>query len=226
MIYVISDIHGEYEAYKRLLKKINFSDSDELFVLGDCVDRGPEPIKLLQDMMSRGNVFPILGNHDYMALMVLKQLMKEITDESCEAVLNGSLMQELLMWQQDGGNVTLEQFQRLDVEERYDILDYLEEFSLYEEITVKDKCFVMVHAGLDNFNLSRPLDDYGLHELIFSRTDYEKVYFENKYLVTGHTPTSDDKVLMKNNHIAIDCGRVFGGRLAVVCLNTLEVFYE
>lgn len=176
MLYVMSDIHGEYKSYKDLLKLIKFSDADNLFVLGDCVDRGSEPIKLLQDMMSRPNVFPILGNHDYMALIVLKQLMNEITDESCERVLNEDLMQELLLWQQDGGSVTLEQFQKLSIDERYDIIEYFEEFSLYEEVSVGKKEFVLVHGGLDNFDAKKKLEDYQLHEMIFSRTDYDKVY--------------------------------------------------
>ena len=37
--YVISDIHGNYEAYMRLLEKIRFSESDTLYVLGDILDR-------------------------------------------------------------------------------------------------------------------------------------------------------------------------------------------
>lgn len=49
MRYIISDIHGCYDQYRALLKKIHFSDTDELYVLGDVVDRGPEPIKVLQD---------------------------------------------------------------------------------------------------------------------------------------------------------------------------------
>ncbi len=53
MRYVISDIHGCYEQYRLLLEKIRFSDNDRLYVLGDAVDRGPEPIKVLQDMMRR-----------------------------------------------------------------------------------------------------------------------------------------------------------------------------
>lgn len=231
MIYVTSDIHGEYDAYKNILNKIHFSDNDELYVLGDCVDRGDKPIELLQDMMLRPNVFPIIGNHEYMALKVLKQLMEEITEESCEKILSSNLMQELLLWQQDGGDVTLKQFQNLGLEERYDIIDYLEEFSLYEEIEVDERQFVLVHAGLDNFDENRSLDAYKPYEVIFSAPDYNKVYYKNKYLVTGHRPTlsfdgNTGQVVMMNNHIAIDCGCVFGGHLAVLCLDTMDVFYE
>lgn len=230
MIYVISDIHGEYEAYKKLLKTINFSEQDELFVLGDCIDRGSEPIKVLQDMMLRANVYPIIGNHEYMALKVLKQLMREITEENCESISNSNLMQELLLWQQDGGNVTLEQFQKLSDEERYDILEYLEEFSPYEEIEINNIQYVLVHAGLDNFSDEKDLSSYELYELIFNSPDYNKMYYKDKYLVTGHLPTisiegNDGEVIIKNNHIAIDCGKVFGGKLAAVCLDTMDMFY-
>ena len=46
MRYIISDIHGCYNEYMELLQKINFSDTDELYVLGDAIDRGPEPIRV------------------------------------------------------------------------------------------------------------------------------------------------------------------------------------
>ena len=45
MRYLISDIHGCYDQYRQLLQKINFSSQDELYVLGDAVDRGSDPIK-------------------------------------------------------------------------------------------------------------------------------------------------------------------------------------
>lgn len=64
MRYLISDIHGCYDQYRQLLQKINFSSQDELYVLGDAVDRGSDPIKVLQDLMRRPNIIYILGNHD------------------------------------------------------------------------------------------------------------------------------------------------------------------
>lgn len=65
MKYIVSDIHGCFDQYQKLLEKINFSSEDKLYVLGDAVDRGPEPIRLLQDMMKRPNIIFILGNHDF-----------------------------------------------------------------------------------------------------------------------------------------------------------------
>ena len=46
--YVIGDIHGEFEQLKILLETMKFNDNDELYVMGDVVDRGPDPIKALK----------------------------------------------------------------------------------------------------------------------------------------------------------------------------------
>ena len=70
MTYAISDIHGCYDKYIAMLKKIDFKDSDLLYVVGDVVDRGEQPIRVLKDMCLRPNVFPIMGNHDYIALTI------------------------------------------------------------------------------------------------------------------------------------------------------------
>ena len=93
--YVISDIHGCYEKYRQRLDKIHFSNDDTLFVLGDVVDRGPQPVKVLQDMMCRPNVVPLIGNHELMALTCLKFLTTEVTEETV-AHLESDTLQILL----------------------------------------------------------------------------------------------------------------------------------
>ena len=82
MRYIISDIHGCYEQYQKLLEKINFTKEDVLYVLGDVVDRGPEPIRVLRDMMNRPNVIFILGNHDFIMYSIMKKMSVEITEEN------------------------------------------------------------------------------------------------------------------------------------------------
>ena len=44
-IYVLSDLHGHYNIFIKMLEKINFSDDDVLYILGDCCDRGPDSLK-------------------------------------------------------------------------------------------------------------------------------------------------------------------------------------
>ena len=53
MIYAISDIHGCFAQYQAMLREISFSSRDTLYVLGDVIDRGPDGIRILQDMMLR-----------------------------------------------------------------------------------------------------------------------------------------------------------------------------
>lgn len=233
MIYVVSDIHGCYAEYKELLEKINFSDEDELFVVGDVVDRGPEPMKVLQDMMLRTNVYPILGNHDYMALKVLKKLNVEIRDDNVETHLSQRDILDYFYWQKDGGEPTVRKFKELGKEEREDILEYMEDFSLYEEIELNGKQYVLVHADIHNFSENMDLDAYRISDFIFYRANYNVRYFSdpNTYLITGHTPTillNDNKkaaVFEKNGHIAIDCGCVYGFRLAAFCLDNGKITY-
>lgn len=71
MIYVCSDIHGHYGLYLALLERLSLKPSDTLYILGDVIDRGPDGIKILQDMMKRPNVVPILGNHEFTAAVCL-----------------------------------------------------------------------------------------------------------------------------------------------------------
>ena len=55
---MISDIHGCFDKYQTMLREIDFSSHDTLYVLGDVIDRGPDGIRILQDMNLRPNVFP------------------------------------------------------------------------------------------------------------------------------------------------------------------------
>lgn len=228
MNYVISDIHGHYDKYKEMLGKIGFNDYDTLYILGDVLDRGPEGIKVLQDMMMRPNVIPVLGNHEYMAMLSLSWMMKEVTEDTLEE-FDVDKMQSLSEWMLVGGKETMAEFQKLCAEDREDILEYLTEFSLYEVVHAGGETFILVHAGLNNFQPDRDMYEYDLSELIFQKPDYDKEYFQDKYLVTGHTPTrvinGVDKIFVKNRHIAIDCGCEFGGKLGCICLDSMEQFY-
>ena len=66
--YVVSDIHGEYDMFLELLDKIGLKETDTLYVLGDILDRGPHPLRLLRKLMEMPNVVCLVGNHELMAL--------------------------------------------------------------------------------------------------------------------------------------------------------------
>lgn len=230
MKYVMADIHGNYDKYIEMLKRIDLKDADLLYILGDVLDRGSDGMKVLKDMMLRPNVIPLLGNHEYMASVSLPWLLREVTEEAVDNIEAESI-QGLVEWMAVGGETTIAEFQKLPPEEQQDILDYLMEFELYDIVEAGGRRFLLVHAGLDHFFPERSLDDYDLSEMIFHKPDYDKVYFKNTYLVTGHTPTrliradQKDEIYEANNHIAIDCGAGYGGKLGCICLDTMEKYY-
>jgi len=98
MRYIVADIHGCCDQYRMLLEKIQFSEKDKLYVLGDAVDRGPEPIKVLQDMMRRSNVIFILGNHDFIMYTLMKKLSVEITEENYDSHLTKDILLDYTLW--------------------------------------------------------------------------------------------------------------------------------
>lgn len=231
MIYAMSDLHGEYDKYRAMLKQIHFSDEDVLYILGDVVDRGEKPVEILWDMSLRSNVYPLMGNHDRMALDVLRTLTVEITEESIEQNLTLDTMQALFLWERNGAQSTIDGFRRLPMDDRMFLLNYMEDFAPYEVVTAGGRTFVLVHAGLGDFRPDKGLDEYDIFDLAFIRFNYEKEYFGGStYIVTGHTPTititGKPEIYHSHNNICIDCGAVFpGGRLACLCLDTMEEFY-
>ena len=189
MQYAVSDIHGCYDKYIQLLHRLGLKDSDTLYVLGDMIDRGPDGLKILRDISMRPNVVPFLGNHEYAALTCLPWLMEELTEENTEPDVLLWRLQSTQGWISDGGETTIAEFRRLSTEARQDVLDILEDLTVYEEVKAGGREFVLVHAGLGGFSPDKPLDDYQLDELILSRPEPGETYFPHKYLVCGHTPT-------------------------------------
>ena len=231
MIYVMSDLHGQYEKYLKMLETISFSDDDTLYILGDIVDRGDHPVKILQDMCLRPNVYPIMGNHEQMAFTMLRRLCVEITENNYENHLKAEDFHLLSEWFINGGQTTLEEFRRLSPEQREDLFDYFDEFLCYDEFSLNGNEFVLVHGGLDDFSPEKPLEDYEPSSLLWTKTDYTKRYYQDKYLVTGHVPTEtidpayDGKIYTKNGHIAIDCGAGHGNALGCIRLDDFKTFY-
>lgn len=231
-VYVISDIHGNYDLFMELLKKIKFSEKDTLYVLGDVVDRGPHPIKVLHKLMEMPNAFCLVGNHELMAIRCLEFLMQEITEDSIEH-MNEGMIQGISEWQMNGSSTTMQEFRTLNREEQEDVLDFMKDFSVCEELQVAGKKYFLVHAGLGNYSPEKDIDDYTLKEMLWDRADYDTQYFPDTYVVKGHTPTqhiagnpNPGYIYRKNNHIAIDCGACLpGGRLAAICLDSGEEFY-
>ena len=233
MIYVTSDIHGNLIKYQQLLAKINVTDNDALIILGDVLDRGESSMEILLDIMNRDNFFMIMGNHEQIALACIKLLSQEITKKSIESFKDDEI-EMITEWLYNlGGKTTLDNFNKLSVENRNAVIDYLEDLPMYEELEINNQKFCLVHGGLENFSKNKKLHEYSDEDLIWSRLDYGMKYFDDKVTITGHTPTRNidendrpDYIYKGNNNIAIDCGCGFeGGQLGCICLDTMKEFY-
>lgn len=225
MIYAVSDLHGCYDKYKKMLEKIQLCDTDTLYVLGDVVDRGDGGIQILRDMATRRNIIPIKGNHDYNAYRWLKMISQQ-----SQLGMSTKQTEAYLMWRSDGGEPTLRAFSELSPDEQKYILAYLNTFSLYEEAEAGGNRFFLSHTVPEKVRMQH-FETLMWQELIIGEPEYEKQYFPDKYIVTGHTPTGfidkacSGRIYQKNNHIAIDCGAVFGNSLGCICLDTFEEYY-
>ena len=66
-IIAVSDIHANLPYFKGLLKKLNFSDNDELVIVGDFLEKGSHSLETLRYIMAlaeKGNCHALCGNCD------------------------------------------------------------------------------------------------------------------------------------------------------------------
>lgn len=73
-----------------------------------------------------------------MALECLEFLMKKITDMSIEE-LDEEMLDNLVTWQYNGSKSTIDEFSELGSDERQDVIDFIKEFLIYEEVAVSDR---------------------------------------------------------------------------------------
>ncbi|WP_172370984.1 metallophosphoesterase family protein [Sporosarcina jiandibaonis] len=226
-ILAISDIHGEIELFERLLSDVNYDSShDQLILLGDYVDRGPNSKKVLDkviELESEG-AFVLKGNHEDMMIKALT------TDEE----------RPWKNWvNRNGGRTTLESYgftpsEFLVPDEKEFIkpklrcvtlarhLDFIQNLEHYIELEE----YIFVHAGVRP-NLA--LEETDPYTLMWIREEFYSTYSGQKTIVFGHTPTKHlhgkHSIFFGNNRIiGIDGGAVFGGQLNCLELPNLDVY--
>ena len=227
MRYVISDIHGEYELFCRLLEKIRFSDSDELFVCGDIIEKGKDSVKLARLIFSMPNVHVIMGNHEDAFIKYYNFRMREsdgdfekVLDELKEYISNSGGDGELLDW---------------------DVVDRIEELPYY----IETDDFICVHAGLslDGDGKVPPLATVSAEELVCSRRfkNADVIPKDSKCVFFGHTATSvicgENKIIGYKKDgssfgdvrdyakIHLDTCTFISGVLGCFCIDNCKVYY-
>ena len=132
MDYIIGDVQGCYDTLQKLLGKINFSkDRDQLFFLGDVVNRGNKSLETLRFIYSlKENANMVLGNHDFHLLVCALTSQKPNFKDTFLDIINAP--------------------------DKNTLLDYL----LTRPLILEHKGALLVHAGIPpQWNISDALQN-------------------------------------------------------------------
>lgn len=224
----MSDIHGHYEKYKAMLNEINFNKEDHLFIIGDVIDRGPDGIKIIKDIMKTSNISLIMGNHEHMFLSFLEK-------NTCYySPYNNYLM--LNLWYRNGGEVTHLAYNQENQETQKQIYNFIKSLPYQKNITVNNQKFTLVHAYPTTENDG---DFYGEamiweRPMMFLPPKVDK----NTIVIIGHTSTLKfclgkehaEVINFGPNIYDIDCGMASSNiekrRLACIRLDDMKIFYK
>lgn len=148
-VYVTSDAHGHVRALDRALAQASPGAQDSVYVLGDMIDRGPDPLGVVSLVRSLPHVQVILGNHEQLMLTALAR-SGEPKDGSFD--LGGFDMDAFLDWvgwMQNGGAATADQLEHLSAEAYADFFSWASGLGRYAVAQAGGRTYALVHAGID-----------------------------------------------------------------------------
>lgn len=99
-VYAIGDIQGCHQELLRLLDALNLDQAtDELWFVGDLVNRGPGSLEVLRLVKSLGgSAVTVLGNHDLHLLAYALAPGDRVPDAALRPVLDAPDCDELIEW--------------------------------------------------------------------------------------------------------------------------------
>ena len=247
MLYLISDIHGNLQDFKQILKKIALCTPTEQSHLVLDLKHLPlvkdylyfyQTLYILDDSMKL-----LIGNHELFAIMYLNGVLGE---EYTKDVLSERT------WALFGGEETINVVKKMSTSEKKELLYFLKRLPLYAEINSRYLGDVIVtHTGIDCTNYQMNSDStINVRESIenaFEKNRYDfmigmdlhqipmsdKARFD-KYLIVGHVPCyrlNDDmsnKFYRTPYYMDIDAGaghKKQGGTLGCYCVTTDKEIY-
>ena len=98
--YAIGDVQGCNDELQALIARLRFSaDRDQIYFVGDLVNRGPASLQVLRFVRSLGdNAVVVLGNHDLHLLAVAHGARRNKKVDTLDDVLEASDRDKLLEW--------------------------------------------------------------------------------------------------------------------------------
>src|SRR5688572_12475034 len=100
-VYAVGDVQGCYRELRALLRKIGFDPArDQVWFVGDLVNRGPDSLAVLRHVRSLGSAARVvLGNHDLHLLAVAHGGRRRLrASDTLDAVLTARDRDDLLEW--------------------------------------------------------------------------------------------------------------------------------
>jgi len=173
--YAISDLHGRYDLWSKARDYLQ--EDDTLICLGDCIDRGPDGIKIVDEMRARPNTIYIKGNHEDMAAAAIYDL-NEVYNKQGE---DGSSL-----WFYNGGYATYKELIKLPTNQQLEYAYFFNNLThMYEYINSSDEKVILVHA---NFTPEKKKQD-----LLWDRSSFHTLWPKGKNykdikVIHGHTP--------------------------------------
>lgn len=206
-VFVVGDIHGEYDLLQHELLNANFNYEKDLLVsVGDLIDRGKSNIECLQ-LIREPWFESVLGNHEDMMINAVLHNASNYIDA----------------WVKNGGIW----YYSLDAEDKL-LVDSLAKYADENvphiiELSLNGKTIVVCHADYPSkhYSPNKAMDVMGL---IWSRermnqlnADIDNGGIDGADLfVFGHTVVH--RVTQHHNCVWIDTGAVYGGELTMLSL--------
>lgn len=233
MVYVMSDVHGNAKAFHSILKQIQLTEHDTLYILGDIIDRHPYGIDILQEIMKMPAVKMLLGNHEYMMLAAC--------DFNASTDLD-RIIKAQRIWHSNCSQVTHAALHQLSEVKRQEIFKFLHSLPLNIDVKVNGIQYKLVHGSpLENFSEYQHYYESETEYAVWHRWKPTEPVPDGYTLIFGHTPTrkfqdNNPLCIWYGKHaIGIDCGSGFPdlppvsmqkGRLACLRLDDMKEFYS
>lgn len=224
MTYAVSNLHGSYTMWLRMIKEINFKDTDIMFVLGDSVDFGAESMELLSAFSYSSNIWHVAGEHDLKAYKMLSKFEELI---KCGKSPDSLFISEMQQWISDGGKDTFDSFRNLDDVAKEGILEYLGDLPLFEETKIGNRHFILMNKGISGFVSGTDPDDYD-ETAFFGENPVKTI--KGFTVIVGNrdditTFDGNTTIFRGEGYYSIDCGVERGGRLGCLRLDDGKEFY-
>lgn len=98
--YAIGDVQGCYAELRALIAQLKFSaDRDQLWFVGDLVNRGPQSLEVLRFVRSLGdNAVTVLGNHDLHLLAIACGSQRVKKSDTLNNILKAPDRDDIIGW--------------------------------------------------------------------------------------------------------------------------------